>query len=639
MTVNSPLFPRPWSPGLNTEHPLAKGLVALYPCWEAGAVGLSDLTHRGFASPTTGALNWTQTSYGPAVGAVDATAFQFKLPSFVGTAVKDHAYSIFVIPSGTVQVQYILEYTTQTAKIACYYTNIGGSTNIVFLVESTTITVTITPNQLHHLALSVRNGKAYPFIDGVYVGSFVNISHTVSDPFYFLSRSSVTNESFAGGATGLMFWNRGLSNAEIGELTRDPWAVHRQPDFSIPFMAPVFTETGSGGAIVSGVASSGHSFNFTGSGGAIASGSTTSIAQFNPSVGGGALAGGSAIANKPSTFTASGGAVVSGNAVPGGTNDFGASGGVKVGGASAPSYIFNPVLSSGALAGGSAKTAGTYATTASGGAIVSGTVIVTNNPTASGGVVISGQAALTMSWNMVAAGGTIVSGGTGQSISQQGSGGALISGAATTQYQFQNAASGGAIVGGHVPEVKNASMSGGVRCLGIALLDFIYRNHIEQDQVNIVYSGGINNSDPTKSLGGTASVIGIPNKLDNLFADSTPAEVTYGSTEYRAFYVFNDNEIGTMYNTKVWIDISETVTAVAIAIGATDAVADSIGVQNNPPANITFSSPTAESDGLVVGTLRPLDGFYVWMRRTIVPGTPSATDDGVFFHLSATDSP
>jgi len=67
-----------------------------------------------------------------------------------------------------------------------------------------------------------------------------------------------------------------------------------------------------------------------------------------------------------------------------------------------------------------------------------------------------------------------------------------------------------------------------------------------------------------------------------------------------------------------------------------NAIADDIGFDNQSPNGAEFSLPSASSPR-IVGRLEPLDGFGVWLKRTITDGTNVAADavDQVVLHIVA----
>lgn len=61
--------------------------------------------------------------------------------------------------------------------------------------------------------------------------------------------------------------------------------------------------------------------------------------------------------------------------------------------------------------------------------------------------------------------------------------------------------------------------------------------------INVVYSGGVQNTDPNKSLGGFPSPVAVTDQKNNLFDDISSQETTQGRTDYRCIYIFNDTDL------------------------------------------------------------------------------------------------
>src|SRR5437660_1271614 len=87
---------------------------------------------------------------------------------------------------------------------------------------------------------------------------------------------------------------------------------------------------------------------------------------------------------------------------------------------------------------------------------------------------------------------------------------------------------------------------------------------ISPNDISFVYSGGVNNNNSELSLGGFPSVFPIPGSIDNLFPDISGREVVAGKTDYRCFYIFNDNITDSFFNTSIW---TQSQTASKIEIG------------------------------------------------------------------------
>lgn len=261
---------------------------------------------------------------------------------------------------------------------------------------------------------------------------------------------------------------------------------------------------------------------------------------------------------------------------------------------------------------------------------------------------------------------------------------------------------------------------------------------ITESDIKFTLSGGINNDDPNKSLGGDPSPIVISNNINNLFDDIQGLEAEEGRIEYRCFYIFNDNETHDFRNIRIWIksqvdlgasveigigqrnhvqvisifgsptsgtfklsydgvtpsasinwneDVSilaasindyvdsqfglETTTigeltadaeriftvtfvgdsggryhpdfvvsqnllvpSATIMVQSTingqpiNAVAADVGDEETAPEDVSFSDPSSEAEALLVGTLKPLEHFFVWVKRTINANTSSIIEDG-----------
>ena len=70
---------------------------------------------------------------------------------------------------------------------------------------------------------------------------------------------------------------------------------------------------------------------------------------------------------------------------------------------------------------------------------------------------------------------------------------------------------------------------------------------------NFLYSGGLNNADPAKSIGGSYSTNFILGNLNNLFSDVSKADSEIGVIDYRCFYIANDSENDTLYNASIFV--------------------------------------------------------------------------------------
>lgn len=77
---------------------------------------------------------------------------------------------------------------------------------------------------------------------------------------------------------------------------------------------------------------------------------------------------------------------------------------------------------------------------------------------------------------------------------------------------------------------------------------------ITGQDINIVLSGGSNNRDPNSSLGGDPSRTPVSSSINNVFDNISESESETGSVDYRCIYVFNDNQIDSLFNCRLFID-------------------------------------------------------------------------------------
>jgi hypothetical protein len=153
---------------------------------------------------------------------------------------------------------------------------------------------------------------------------------------------------------------------------------------------------------------------------------------------------------------------------------------------------------------------------------------------------------------------------------------------------------------------------------------------VSRDNISIVYSGGSTNFEAKRSVGGASS----PYPVNQLFGK--PSELT----DYRAFYLFNDHDDVIVKNMKIWVDVDDTVADISISVGDINGVAPYTGFANNAPSGVEFVVPRNKDEGILIGDLRPMDGFYVWVKRVVPSGLEARLKkrDGFRLKFSATDS-
>lgn len=73
------------------------------------------------------------------------------------------------------------------------------------------------------------------------------------------------------------------------------------------------------------------------------------------------------------------------------------------------------------------------------------------------------------------------------------------------------------------------------------------------EDIVLVLTGGSFNTNPNESLGGDPSNQPIIGTLNNLFDNISDTDAAAGVTDYRCIYIFNNNEIDSFYNVKLYI--------------------------------------------------------------------------------------
>lgn len=138
------------------------------------------------------------------------------------------------------------------------------------------------------------------------------------------------------------------------------------------------------------------------------------------------------------------------------------------------------------------------------------------------------------------------------------------------------------------------------RCiLSSVSVPFVYSRTFGSDsfglQINFVYSGGLNNSNPYDSIGGDPSINSISGNLNNLFSDVSMQDSEVGIVDYRCFYVTNDSINGEkLYNTTMYLT-TEYNTQSSIQLGIS---------RENESQEISLSTtPTSGSFKLKIGPL------------------------------------
>lgn len=138
-------------------------------------------------------------------------------------------------------------------------------------------------------------------------------------------------------------------------------------------------------------------------------------------------------------------------------------------------------------------------------------------------------------------------------------------------------------------------------------------------------------------LSGTETVQ-LLNVFNNCIGGSDFDETEAAVTKYRAFFVRNDGATDITALT-VWLGDAAIAGFVGIGVEAPTAGAiQIIANEETAPAAISFSSPTTEGTGIVIGTLTAGSTYGIWLKIDYNEATINLVDLAFSFTFAAVDS-
>jgi hypothetical protein len=129
---------------------------------------------------------------------------------------------------------------------------------------------------------------------------------------------------------------------------------------------------------------------------------------------------------------------------------------------------------------------------------------------------------------------------------------------------------------------------------------------------------------PTGSLDATVPVIRAVNRT---FDNVSPAQSLAGLVEYRCFYLSNTSASATAFGVTLWVKnqpVGDDTLSIALDPKGKNVTALTIANEEdstNVLSAISWSAPSSQAAGLVIGDLAPDDYYAFWMRRTVPPDT------------------
>lgn len=153
--------------------------------------------------------------------------------------------------------------------------------------------------------------------------------------------------------------------------------------------------------------------------------------------------------------------------------------------------------------------------------------------------------------------------------------------------------------------------------------------------VKIKYSGGTNNKFASASLGGEMSSEEIPNgQLGNLFDNITRVEIINGRTEFRCFYIEND-EGNDFFRARLQNLVVPVDAEISFAVDVSDPP-QLLATEDQIPVGLTFYKFTEWNElEIPIGDLKDTKKVAIWLKRMVLEG--SDEDKMIDFVIDAKD--
>ena len=127
--------------------------------------------------------------------------------------------------------------------------------------------------------------------------------------------------------------------------------------------------------------------------------------------------------------------------------------------------------------------------------------------------------------------------------------------------------------------------------------------------------------------------ITIADIANETFDDIGKQESLDGDTEHRCVYIKNTHSTETAYNVTIWRKTDANgadslrigADPAGVGNGSTTGVATTIGDEDTAPGGVTFSAPTTQGTGIVLGTLAPGESAAFWIERSVPADTTVST--------------
>ena len=140
--------------------------------------------------------------------------------------------------------------------------------------------------------------------------------------------------------------------------------------------------------------------------------------------------------------------------------------------------------------------------------------------------------------------------------------------------------------------------------------------------VSLYYSGGFNNRFGITSIGGEISSTEIPSGvLNNLWDNVNRVEVINGRTEYRCFFITNDDSVGYL-KAKLMTLMVPSDTEISFAVNDPGVVPELLVTEDAAPAGLSFLKfDEWRNLEIPIGKLGVGDSVAIWLKRKVLVGS------------------
>ncbi len=235
MTAHSTIKPPMWVPGFNAGHPLANGLIGLWPFWEGvgnpNAMDVSGNGNPGTLTDMDPATDWVASNIGMSVDVSGADDY-IALPATASLR-PAHLSVFFYVKMSSGSFEYMVDTTSdnsgfgttiQIQNAATLYWTIGA------VRHDWPSSISVSAGQWHRIICTYNGVLMAVYIDGALANSVADSGNIAWDSnAIFLGLNHSSGQPFSGSYGLVGFWNRGLGVGEVADLDSDPWCLIRPP--------------------------------------------------------------------------------------------------------------------------------------------------------------------------------------------------------------------------------------------------------------------------------------------------------------------------------------------------------------------------------------------------------------------------